>query len=525
MKKSAVMRWGKEKETTMALVNDISLFDVIRRNAKIFAEREALVYKDARYTHRQLKERCDLIATGLVRRGVVKGDRLAVMAHNSDEYLFLFGAAAKIGAIMLLVNWRLKQDELAYILNDGKPKFVFAGQEFQTLVLEAVQDMDFVQEVYSIGGDPTAQNVISFSELFRREGSTQEFELTSDCGVAIVHTAAIDGQQKGALLTHSSMLHANLNYMYELKLSPEDCHMCILPLFHTAALCWTMAVMHAGGKTVILEHFEPHQALSLIEAEKGSLFFHFAPVLQRLMECVEQDSYDLKSLRYFMGIDSPANIKRFQKAVPNAKGMVGYGQTETMVFSLCAFDERPGSMGRPCALARVSIRDGSDHQVPDNQVGELCVRSPMNFGGYWEREEDTAFTFRNGWLHTGDLGRFDQDGYLWYMGRAEQRDLIKPGGENVFPVEVEAVINQHPLIAETCVIGVPDQEWGEAIKAVCVLHDDAELDGQDLIKFVSERIASYKKPKLVVFVDQLPKRPSGEVDREQVKQSYGFASE
>jgi acyl-CoA synthetase (AMP-forming)/AMP-acid ligase II len=279
--------------------------------------------------------------------------------------------------------------------------------------------------------------------------------------------------------------------------------------------------MHAGGKNVIMERFDAELVLQLIARERGTIFVNFAPILKTLMDQYEKGVYDLTSLRHVMGLDRPENIQRFSKLFPHAQYWVVYGQTEVAGVSFAPFEERPGSAGKPSYMAKVVLLDEYDREVPAGTLGEICVRSPAVFLGYWGREEDTAQTFRNGWHHTGDMGRFDQDGYLWYVKRKSVKELIKPGGENVYPAEVEKAILEHEAVAEVSVIGVPDKHWGEAIKAVCVLKTGKTLEPQELIEFVASRIARYKKPHQVVFVDSLPRTADGEIDRDQVKKAYG----
>jgi long-chain acyl-CoA synthetase len=194
-----------------------------------------------------------------------------------------------------------------------------------------------------------------------------------------------------------------------------------------------------------------------------------------------------------------------------------------MGVSGCPYDEKPGSAGKPSPFARVAVFDDYDNEVPVGTPGEICVRSPMVFLGYWGRDKDNEYTFRNGWHHTGDIARFDEDGYLWYVKRKAEKELIKPGGENVYPAEVEKVILQNQNVAEVSVIGVRDPEWGEAIKAVCALKPGSTLGQQELIDFVASRIARYKKPKYVTFVPSLPKAQDGTIDREKVKAEHGKA--
>ncbi|MBW1815605.1 MAG: AMP-binding protein [Deltaproteobacteria bacterium] len=311
------------------------------------------------------------------------------------------------------------------------------------------------------------------------------------------------------------------NTMALFNMGPDESHICILPLFHVAGLSLAMTTMHAGGKNVIVERFDPELTLNLIKEEKGTTFFHFAPILSMLLEKYKEGEHDLSSLTHFSGMDGPDNIMAFAKLAPNAKIGTAFAQTEAMGVTGGLATEKPGSAGRPTIISKVRLFDDYDNEVPVGTPGEICVRSPAVFLGYWGLDEDNAYTFRNGWHHTGDVGRFDEDGYLWYVKRKAEKELIKPGGENVYPAEVEKAVLEHEAIAEVSVIGVSDKQWGEAIKAVCVLEAGKSVEAQAVIDFVASNIARYKKPKHVVFVDALPKTDEGEVDRDQVKKDHG----
>jgi long-chain acyl-CoA synthetase len=223
-----------------------------------------------------------------------------------------------------------------------------------------------------------------------------------------------------------------------------------------------------------------------------------------------------------LGIENPETIQRLQQ-LTEAKFWVGYGQTETTAWcTLCPYSERPDSSGKETPLARISLIDEYDREVPLGQPGEIVVRGPLVFQKYWNLDKDTSHVFREGWHHTGDIGLIDEKGYLWYQKRKSEKELIKPGGENVYPAEVEKALLKHPDVLETCVFGVPDKQWGEAIKAVCVCKPNSNLKPQELIEFVASRIARYKKPKYIVFVDALPKTKDGMIDREKVKTEHSF---
>lgn len=502
-------------------VRDYTIYDFIHRNATLYPNRDAIVFNEQRLTHKEYKETVDRLAAGLTAAGVTQGDRLGVVAHNSDEYMILYGAAAKIGAIVLAVNWRFQPEEVSYVLKDCTPKFVFAGTDYQNTIQTVAEEVDFIERTFAIGPGDNQPGFDPFSSLLAEPDGNDTTDLSADLGFVIIHTAAVEGHPRGALLSQANCVYSSLIAMREYELDHEGCHMCILPLFHVAGLNLSITMMHAGGKNVILERFDPELTLKLIEKEKGTVFFNFAPILGMLMDKYEEGAYDISSIRHLSGMDHPDNIKRFMGLAPQAVYHTGFAQTEAMGVSGCPVMERPGCAGKPSPLARVALFDDHDNEVPVGTPGEICVRSPTVFLGYWGLEEETAITFRNGWHHTGDIGRFDEDGYLWYVKRKAQKELIKPGGENVYPVEVEKAILEHPAVKEVSVIGVPDPKWGEAIKAVCVLEDGQTLDEKELIEFVGSKIARYKKPQQVVYVDSLPRTGENEIDRDQIKQDHG----
>lgn len=504
-------------------LRDFTIYDMICRNAILHPEKDAVVFGDRRMGHGDYKAACDRCAAGLVKAGIQTGDRIAVVAHNSDRYLVLYGAAAKIGAVLLLVNWRFQQDEIEFVLNDCNPKLVFAGGEYQASVAAAVQGISSVEELYGMDEEVTMGAFEAFDTLLIDEGADDYPEIDADAGYVIIHTAAVAGRPRGALLSQANIIAANLMAMERSGEDDEACHLCVLPLFHVAGLTRTMAVMHQGGKNVIAARFDPTLALELIERERVTTFGSFAPILKMLLEKHAETPVDLTSVRNISGLEDPDSIAAFLNIAPNAIFYSGFAQTEAMGVTGSNAAERPGSAGRPSILTRVLLAGDDDRPVATGEVGEICVRSPAVFMGYWGLEEETAHTFRNGWHHTGDMGRFDEDGYLWYVRRKAQKELIKPGGENVYPAEVEKAILSHGAIEEVCVIGVPDPQWREAIKAICVIKPGAEATAQEVIDHVASKIARYKKPKHVVFVDALPKSDNGEVDRAAVKKEHGSA--
>ena len=460
------------------------------------------------------------ICCRLLKQGIDAGDRIAALSINCNELMILFGAAAKIGAVLVPVNWRLKKEEIEYILADCRPRYLFSSKEFCDLTTSTSARIDSVQERYVLNSDDFGKDHIPFKSLFFNEDETPKNHFTGDSGLLIIYTAAVEGRPKGCLLTQSNLMSTGLQLSHLFALNERDCHICMLPLFHIGALSMTMATMLQGGKNVLQDRFDPDRIVQLIEKEEGTFFGAFPPILASFLDAQKESDLDQSSLRGVAGLDSPETIQRFLKNNPNATFFSLYGQTEAMPVSGGDYLMKPGSIGPAALLTRIKLCDDFDNEVPSGKVGEICVCSPSVFKGYWGLSDQTEDTFRNGWHHSGDLGRIDKEGFLWYEGRKPEKELIKSGGENIYPAEVEHTILSHSSIAETCVIGVPDEEWGEAVAAFCVLKRGAVATAQEICTFVSSKIASYKKPKHVLFVSDLPKKDTGRIDREQVKRTF-----
>jgi long-chain acyl-CoA synthetase len=376
-----------------------------------------------------------------------------------------------------------------------------------------------VQSYCGLG--PGGEGMTDLSSLLGNPEDLKPVAVSTDDGFVIIHTAAVAGRPRGALLSHGNVLLANLHFDYLMNLTSSDVHLSFLPLFHVGGLFMATAAFHAGALNINLNKFDAGKALELVRQKSISFMMVFSPILATLLEESQKKGVDVSCLRAVTGIDTAETIEKYQKTTGGSFYCM-YGQTETSCLATFSpYRDKPGSAGRVLPLAEVRLVDDYDRPVPPGQVGEITMRGPMVFKGYWNLPEDTAQTFREGWHHTGDLGRFDEEGFLWYAGRKAEKELIKPGGENVYPAEVEKVILQHPAIEKTVVIGVPDPKWKEGIKAVCQLRKGQTLDPQALIDFVGERIARYKKPQVVQFVEGLPVLQDGSIDRAKAKRLYG----
>ncbi len=500
---------------------ELSFYDVMSRNAVTFADHLCWheVDNERRFTFAQYKAEADVLAAGLSRAGIRKGDRIGVLGKNSLEFFLVYGAAACLGAIVLPINWRLSPDEICFNLNDCEPLLLFVDAEFQESLQNRREQLPSITTWFNLKED--RGSCTSFRELQRGNDPVVPAEVESRDGFVIIHTAAVAGRPRGALLSHANMLLANVHFSYSLQLTEEDVHLNLLPLFHVGGLFLATSTFHAGGANLNVSKFDAVTAAGLIEENGVTLFFDFPPILDSILKAALEEGRDLSSLHNVVGLGTAEVIERFQ-SVSGGYYHVMYGQTETSCLATMGkYSDRPGSAGKTIMLADVQLVDEHDQVIAPGMVGEITLRGPMVFLGYWGLPQDNEYTFRGGRHHTGDLGRFDEEGFLFYAGRKAEKELIKPGGENVYPAEVEKVILQHPAVEQTVVIGVPDPKWKEGIKAVCLLKEHKTLAAAELIAFVGERIARFKKPQYVEFVREFPMKEDGGIDRQKVKELYG----
>lgn len=503
-------------------LRSFTLHDLIERNAWLHGPRMAFAGDGPTVTHAQYAQRAARLATGLARAGLLAGERVAVLAHNCQAYVDLIGAAARLGGIVVPVNWRLSAEEVAYVLADTCPRVLVVAPELLPLLAHA--DLQGVRKYTTDGDVGTGAGWLPLATLYLDIAAPVPAPIDDAAPLFIVHTAAVGGRPRGAMLSHRGLLTAAAQSAHNWNLSPLDAQVGVLPLFHVAGIGVTLTLMAAGGATITMPRFDPKTVVQVVDELGGTVMGSFPPMLGAVLDAAAAAGSSLGRLRIVMGIDAPETLARFAVACPHARFWVGYGQTETS-GSICTSPhaDRPGSAGLPVEQHTVAIVDDEDRPVPHGTTGEIVVRGPMVFSGYWNCEADNAFTFRGGWHHTGDIGRFDAEGYLWYMGRSPAKELIKPGGENVYPAEVERALLEHPAVDQAVVFGVPDAQWGEAVQAVCVLKPGHAMAAEELIEFVGGRIARYKKPKHVVFAVELPRTASGGPDRVATKARHAVA--
>jgi len=497
-----------------------TVYDIVARGAAVYGAAPAVIQGERTVTFGELRRRVDALAGGLAALGLGKGDRICVLAQNDLAYLDLYGACARQGIIAYPINWRLTGEEVERVLERAAPKLMVVDASTLSVVGTWPGTKPNLPHWYQLGETATA-GFKAFASLYREGPAPEPAAVGDDDVFAVISTAAVDVIPRGAALTHANIIAANLTIMSATGLGPSDRYLVALPLFHITALGWSLAVLHAGGASVVVPRFDGEEAVRLIDRHQVTHLSDFPPVLATVLDAAEKQGSGLASLKHVSGLDAPPTIQRLHEKT-GARFWTGFGQSETTGFvSIVRVLDKPGSAGRPVPAAQVRLVDDYDREVPVGTPGEITVRGPLVFQGYYAQPDVSAYTLRNGWHHTGDVGRFDADGYLYYVKRKPEKELIKPGGENVYPAEVETVIMQMAGVRGVCVYGIPDVRWGEAIKAVVEVQAPGAHTAQAVTDFVGSKIARFKRPHVVAFTDALPRTAEGAVDRDAVKAKWG----
>ena len=504
-------------------MHGFTVYDMIARGAALYGDAPAVIQGELVVSFREFRRRVDALAGGLAALGIGPGDRVCVLAQNDVAYLDLYGACARQGILAYPINWRLSAEEVERVVERAAPTMLVADASTLGVVGGWPARRTPVAHWYQLGA-AAAPGFTPLGALYRDGPAPPAPEVSPDAPFAAISTAAVDVVPRGAVLTHANVVTANLTVGACLGLGASDRYLAALPLFHISALGMALAHMHAGGASVVVSRFDAEEAVRLIDRHRVTHVSDFPPVLASLLDAAQKLGSRLPSLTHVSGLDAPPTIQRLH-AETGAQFWTGFGQSETSGFvTIQRVADKPGAAGTPVPLCQVRLVDDYDREVPVGTPGEIVVRGPLVFQGYFGQPEATAYTFRNGWHHTGDVGRFDPDGYLYYVKRKPEKELIKPGGENVYPAEVETVIMQMEGVSGVCVYGIPDARWGEAIKAVLEVKAAGRYTAQQVGDFVASKIARFKRPHAVAFTEALPRTADGAVDRDAVKATWGDSS-
>jgi fatty-acyl-CoA synthase len=493
--------------------NKVALIDAIHHNQNI-------TYKE---WNQRVNQLANFLRDGL---GIRKGDRVSIYAMNRVEYLDTLFACNKLGSILQVINWRLTVRELKDIIHGVAPRVLVYSQEFQNEVDELRPDLPIVEHFVAL--DPgTNRNDTIWPRERENWPETQLplVELNWDDPWVICYTGGTTGFPKGAILHYRSITANSLNTIVSWGIRSDDVIPEFMPFFHTGGInVLTIPLIHMGGTNIVCGGFDIDQLFDQIETLGVTFFFAVPTMFLMMIQHPRWEALDLSDVRLVMsgGGTCPRVVYEafWEKGV---EFKAGYGLTEagpnTFWLPTELAKSKVGSVGRPMFHIDVKLVDDKGEELEANETGHLLIRGPHVFGGYWNNPEETDQVLTDGWLHTGDLARKDEDGDYYIVGRS--KDMIKSGGENIYPSEVEDVMHSHPAISEAALIPVPDPKWGEVSRAIVVLKPGVELSEEGLTEWMRDQMAHYKVPKSFVFVQELPKTGANKVDKPVLVERYG----
>ncbi len=487
----------------------MNVAQVLERSAFHFPDRPALAFKDRRWTYRELDRDASALASGLRGLGLKPGERIGLHVPNWPEFVLTYYAAQKIGVVPLSLNVTYKADEIAYICRDGEVAAVVTADPVAGN-LPPRAELPSVRHVISVGA--AREGLIAFATL-AGDPSLRAMDLDREEMAAILYTSATTGRPKGVMLTHANVVSNVYATSHHLRMTPEDRGLCALPLFHCFGQNFVMNALVSTGSTLVLqERFVPEEFLGAIGRERITLLYA-VPTMYILILTGDTSAYDFRSLRLCFSAAAmlPADVERRWHERYGHWIHQGYGLTECSPFASYNHDTlfRPGSVGTPVENVEMRVVDEHGRELPDGELGEILIKGPNVMKGYFRNPEATAQAVRDGWLHSGDIGYRDKDGYYYIADRV--KDMINVSGFKVFPREVEEILFRHPAVKEAAVLGMPDPVKGEAVKAFVVLKEGQSVDADALKALCREKIASYKVPEAVEFIPALPKSPTGKV--------------
>ena len=507
-------------------INTVNVGRVLARNGRYHPEKTAIIFEGRRISYQELNNRANRLYHGIMGMGVKKGDKVAILFYNSPQFIESYFAIVKAGAVVVPLNFRLAARELEYQIDNSDAAILIYSEEFKEVIESIRSNLKKVKE-YICWGEDIPSGSVDYEKLIAGSPDPEpQVEVNEEDGCVIYYTAGTTGLPKGAYRTHHNVLWTAAGYTIAFSFSFDDIISGFPPFFHLAGFeAFTLPTFVVGGTVVVAKAFDPQKAIKAIQDEKVTTTFMVPAMSIAVWNLPDINNYDLSSLRIYMTASAPLATemkKKIIKNLPHVKFFEGYGMTETgELTELPPKDAMRKDMcvGIPAFHVRIRLVDDEGKDVPRGEIGEVVAQGPCIIREYYKEPEKTKETIRDGWFHTGDLGRFDEEGYLYLVDR--KKDMVLTGGENVYSAEVENVIFKHPKVLEASIIGLPDEKWGEVVTAVVVLKPEEKMTEEELIDLCRKDLAGYKCPKVVKFLDTpLPRNTFGKVLKRELREKF-----
>jgi acyl-CoA synthetase (AMP-forming)/AMP-acid ligase II len=505
----------------------------------ICPDRQCIVFANQRWTYLQTLARVNKLANALDKFGVEKGDRIGMIQVNCSQYIESYFASAKLGCIFIPLNYRAKADELGYMIAQAEAKLLFVGRRYMDMINSLLPNLPAVKKCIPIDIDGGQKDEY---ETILQSASSEEVirEIGDEDTTILMFTAGTTGRPKGVPLKHSAFVTYALENVEPANPDIEEKNLLAVPLYHVAGMQAMVAGIYGGRTLVLMRQFEVKDWLETVQREQATRVMLVPTMLKRVIDDPDFQRYNLKSLKIMTYGAAPMPLEVIQKAIrlmPWVQFINAFGQTETAstIAVLGPEDHRiegteeekekklkrlASSIGKPLRDVEVKIVDEEGKKPPPLEVGEIWARGSRIMTGYWRDEERTSLVLTSdGWLRTGDMGWMDDEGYIYLAGRAD--DMIIRGGENISPEEVEDVLYSHPMIEEAAVIGIAHPEWGQEPRAIIVLKHGQTATPEEIIEYCRSRLAGFKRPRSVIFVDSLPRNPMGKVIKKILREEHG----
>lgn len=500
------------------------LGEIMTRGKDLYPDKIALYYKDLTWTYGALEDQTNQVARGLQQLGIKKGDRVGLLHINSPYFIISYFAVAKLGAIVVPINVMFKGEEITYLMKDAQAKAMIVGANFTPLIRQIRAGLDTVQSIVLVDMDGPVEDssFVSFAGFLTGESSVPVTEgITEDDVAVFLYTSGTTGHPKGAMLTHRNLVSNAAATAEATETTEKDNTLCVLPMFHSFA--WTCCIslqLYTCGSITIMESFVPQTVINTIIKQKITIIAAVPTMYAVMLQVPEVNPADFALIRiaYSGGASLPVEILNRVAEKYGIKIMEGYGLSEcSPVCTVNPYkgERKPGSIGIALPGIELKIIDDNGVELKRGETGELIVNGPNVMKGYFNLPEATVETLRDGWCHTGDIAYMDEAGYVYIVDR--KKDIILVGALNVYPREIEEILYTNPKVAEAAVIGMHDELRGEAVKAVIALKPGETATEREIIKFCQEKLANYKLPKVVEFVEALPKTSTGKILKRALK--------